>query len=258
MKRSPIPMTVLILVLIFLYLPIIVLTVNSFNLARFGGSWGGFTFKWYQELVNDHQVWSSVVNSLIIAAGATVLSCIIGTTAALALHKWNRSRLQTVHYGLIYTPLVVPEILMGISLLLSFTAVGISCGMTTILLAHTTFCVSYVTMAVLSRLQDFDTTILEASRDLGADSWTTTWRILIPVIFPGILSGGLLAFTLSLDDFVISFFVAGPGSTTLPIHIYSMIRRGSLPLINALSTILLAVTFLVILIYQIVTNKRKN
>ncbi len=111
-------------------------------------------------------------------------------------------------------------------------------------------------MAVLYRLQDFDMTILEASRDLGANSWTTTWRVLIPVIFPGILSGALLAFTLSVDDFVISFFVAGPGSTTLPIHIYSMIRRGRMPLINALSTILLAVTFLIILAYQIITTRK--
>ncbi|MBQ7650312.1 MAG: ABC transporter permease subunit, partial [Victivallales bacterium] len=147
---------------------------------------------------------------------------------------------------------------LGIGLLLFFVAIKVELGLTTVIIAHITFCVSYVTMAVLSRLQDFDTTILEASRDLGADSWTTTWRVLIPAIFPGILSGGLLAFTLSLDDFVISFFVAGPGSTTLPIHIYSMIRRGSLPLINALTTILLAVTFLVILVYQIVTNRRKS
>ena len=248
MKRSPIPMTVLILVLIFLYLPIIVLTVNSFNLARFGGSWGGFTFKWYQELVNDHQVWSSVVNSLIIAAGATVLSCIIGTTAALALHKWNRSRLQTIHYGLIYTPLVVPEILMGISLLLSFTAVGISCGMTTILLAHTTFCVSYVTMTVLSRLQDFDDSLIEAARDLGANAWVAFFRVQLPLLLPGVISGGLLAFTLSIDDFVITFFVAGPGSSTLPLKVYSMIKHSpKLPVINCLSTLMLLFTFVLVL-----------
>jgi spermidine/putrescine transport system permease protein len=124
------------------------------------------------------------------------------------------------------------------------------------IIAHVTFCVSYVAMAVLARLQDFDQTILEASRDLGANTWYTTRKVLLPIIFPGIVAGGLLAFTLSIDDFVISFFVAGPGSTTLPIQIYSMIRRGSMPLINALSSILLAVTFLIILVIQWISKSQ--
>ncbi|MBO4344258.1 MAG: ABC transporter permease [Victivallales bacterium] len=256
-KKSKVPGVLTWATLVFFYLPIILLIVNSFNASRTGGSWGGFTMKWYQQLFRAREIWFAFRNTLVVAVVATLVSTVIGTTAAMALHKY-KGKIQNTHYFLVYTPLVVPEILLGIGLLLFFVAIKVELGLTTVIIAHITFCVSYVTMAVLSRLQDFDTTILEASRDLGADSWTTTWRILIPVIFPGILSGGLLAFTLSLDDFVISFFVAGPGSTTLPIHIYSMIRRGSLPLINALSTILLAVTFLVILIYQIVTNKRKN
>ena len=248
MKKNPIPIIVLCLVLAFLYLPIFVLTANSFNLSRFGGSWVGFTLKWYGQLMEDQQVWLSVVNSLIIAAGATILSCLLGTCAAMALHRWSKSRLQAFHYGLIYTPLVVPEILMGISLLLAFTAIGMDCGLTTILLAHTTFCISYVTMTVLSRLQDFDDSLIEAARDLGATGWVSFWRVQFPLLLPGIISGGLLAFTLSIDDFVITFFVAGPGSSTLPLKVYSMIKHSpKLPIINCLSTLMLFLTFILVL-----------
>ena len=247
MKRNPFPLIVLMLVLFFLYLPIVVLTANSFNASRFGGTWEGFTLKWYQLLANDQAVWVALVNSLVIAAGATLASCLLGTTAALALHKWN-TRLQNLHYGLIYTPLVIPEILMGISLLLSFTAVGLDCGLHTILIAHTTFCVSYVTMTVLSRLQDFDDGLIEAARDLGANAWTSFVKVQFPLLLPGIISGGLLAFTLSIDDFVITFFVAGPGSSTLPLKVYSMIKHSpKLPVINCLSTVMLALTFVLVL-----------
>jgi spermidine/putrescine transport system permease protein len=144
---------------------------------------------------------------------------------------------------------------MGIGLLLSFGAVGLGLGLFTIFLAHVTFCVSYVAMVVLGRLQDFDDAVVEAAQDLGAGWWTITWRILLPLLAPGILAGGLLAFTLSIDDFVISFFVAGPGSTTLPIRIYSMIRHGSPPLINALSTLLLVVTFFAVWLSQRLTAR---
>ena len=137
-------------------------------------------------------------------------------------------------------------------------AVKVQLGLTTIVIAHVTFCTSYVAMAVLSRLQDFDMTILEAARDLGANRWVTTWKVLVPIILPGIFAGGLLAFTLSIDDFVITFFVNGPGTTTLPIQIQGMIKRGSLPMINALSTLLLAVTFVAILVYQIILKRSQR
>ena len=243
-------------ILLFFYLPIILLVINSFNASRTSGSWDGFTFKWYVQLFKHREIWYALRSTLIVAVIATAASTILGTLAAIALHKY-KGYIQNAHYCLVYTPLIVPEILLGIGLLLFFVALKVELGLTTVIIAHITFCLSYVTMAVLSRLQDFDNSIIEASEDLGASSWTTTWRVLIPVIFPGILSGALLAFTLSLDDFVISFFVAGPGSTTLPIQIYSMIKRGSMPLINALSTLLLAITFIAILIYQMVMN-RKN
>ena len=154
-------------------------------------------------------------------------------------------------------PLVVPEILMGISLLMAFAAAGVELGLGTIFLAHVTFCVSFVAMTVLARLQDFDYAVVEAAQDLGA-GWGITFRkVLLPMIAPGIAAGALLAFTLSIDDFVITFFVAGPGSTTLPIRIYSMIKFGSPPLINALSTILLLITFTAVILSQRISNPRR-
>ena len=189
-----------------------------------------------------------------IAFSATAVSVVLGTTAAIALHRFS-SRLQKFHYTLIYTPLVVPEILMGISLLLFFAALNLELGLFTIFLAHVTFCISYVTMVVLGRLQDFDYAIVEAAQDLGAGWWATLWRVLLPLLLPGIVAGGLLAFTLSIDDFVITFFVAGPGSTTLPIRIYSMIKHGAPPLINALSSILLLITFLAVFFSQRLTKE---
>jgi len=149
----------------------------------------------------------------------------------------------------------VPEILMGISLLLFFAAAGMELGLFSIFLSHVTFCISYVALVILGRLQDFDFSIIEAAQDLGANWWTTTWKVLIPLLAPGIIAGGLLAFTLSIDDFVITFFVAGPGSTTLPIRIYSMIKHGSPPLINALSSILLVVTFVAVWLSQRLTGE---
>jgi spermidine/putrescine transport system permease protein len=254
-RRSRLPAIVTGLLLVFFYLPILVLVVNSFNASRFGGQWDGFTLDWYRRLAAHQEIWRALVNTLVIAFTATFTSMVLGTTAAVALHRYA-TRLQRFHYVLIYTPLVVPEILVGISLLLFFAAIGLELGLFTIYLAHVTFCVSYVAMVVLGRLQDFDDSVLEAAQDLGAGWWTTTWKVLIPLLAPGILAGGLLAFTLSIDDFVITFFVAGPGSTTLPIRIYSMIKHGSPPLINALSTLLLALTFVAVALSQRFTEDR--
>jgi len=243
MKRSIIPLLTTLFVLVFFYLPIVVLVINSFNASRFGGTWEGSTLEWYRMLFREASVWRALRNTLIIAVGATFASVVLGTTAAFALHRYQ-TRLQRFHYTLVYTPLVVPEILMGMSLLLFFVATGFKLGLFTIFLAHTSFCISYVAMVVLARLQDFDFSIIEAAQDLGAGWWTTAWRVLLPLLAPGLAAGGLLAFTLSIDDFVITFFVAGPGSTTLPVRIYSMIKHSkNMPMINALSAILLVVTF---------------
>ena len=254
MKQSRLPLIITLLLLAFFYLPILVLVITSFNASRFGTTWEGWSLNWYRRLVQEREILHALSNTLIIAVSATVVSVILGSTAAFALHLY-KTRLQRFHYALIYTPLVVPEILMGISLLLFFVALRMELGLFTIFLAHVTFCISYVAMVVLGRLQDFDFTIVEAAQDLGAGWWTSTWRVLLPLLAPGILAGGLLAFTLSIDDFVITFFVAGPGSTTLPIRIYSMIKHGSPPLINALSTLLLLITFLVVWASQRLTRE---
>jgi spermidine/putrescine transport system permease protein len=249
-KRSRFPFIVTGLVLVFFYLPILFLVVDSFNASRFGGAWRGFSFKWYERLFHEPAIWEAAKNTLFIALVVTFLSLVLGTVSALALHRFAKSRLQRFHYTLIYTPLVVPEILMGISLLMAFVAAGVRLGMATIILAHVTFCVSYVALVVLGRLQDFDFTIVEAARDLGATGWQAARRVLLPMLAPGLAAAGLIAFTLSVDDFVITFFVAGPGSTTLPIRVYSMIKHGATPIINALSTLLLALTFTTVIVSQ--------
>jgi spermidine/putrescine transport system permease protein len=242
------------LVLAFFYLPIGVLILNSFNLSRFGTSWQGFSLKWYERLLEREDLWAALLNSLKVAAIASTGAMILGTCAAFALHR-HRSRLQRAHGLLITMPLVLPEILMGMSLLLLFVATGARLGLATVAIAHVTFCISYVALVVQSRLQDFDFQIVDAARDLGATRMQAFRKVLLPMLAPGILAGGLLAFTLSIDDFVVTFFVKGPGSDTLPVVIYSMIKKSQeFPVINALSTMLLAVTFLAVWASQRLTS----
>nr|WP_246417905.1 ABC transporter permease [Haloferula luteola] len=180
---------------------------------------------------------------------------VLGTTAAFALHR-HRSRLQDFHSLMVRVPLVLPDILMGMSLLLLFVSAGVPLSLITITLAHVTFCLSYVALVVLARLEDFDFNVVEAARDLGATPLQAFAKITLPMLLPGILAGGLLAFTLSIDDYVITFFVKGPGSDTLPTLIYSMIKKSrELPVINALSTLMLAITFAVVFAAQRLTRK---
>jgi spermidine/putrescine transport system permease protein len=254
MRKQKFCLTITTLVLVFLYLPILMLVISSFNDSRFGGLWSGFTLKWYERLWNEKNMWQAVTNSLIVAISATCVSTVLGTTAAFALHRY-KSPMQKIHYSLIYTPLVIPDILMGISLLLFFVALNLHLSLFTVFIAHTTFCLTYVTMVMLSKLQHFDFSVVEAAQDLGADSWVVFRRVLLPLLAPGILAGALLAFTLSLDDFVITFFVAGQGATTLPIYVYSMIKFGSTPIINALSAVILIITFITVCITQSLTKE---
>ena len=242
MRRSRLPAAVTVAVLAFLYLPILVLVVNSFNASRFGTTWQGWSLVWYARLAAERDVWAALRVTLVVAVASTVVSLALGTTAALAIHR-HATRLQRVHSLLLSVPLVMPEILMGVSLLLFFAALGVPLGVLSIVLAHVTFSLSFVAMVVLGRLQGFEESLIEAARDLGAGPWTAARRVLLPALAPGLVAGALLAFTLSVDDFVITFFVAGPGATTLPIRIYSMIKHGSPPVISALSTLLLLVTF---------------
>lgn len=243
--------------LVFLHLPLLVLVINSFNASRFGGTWEGFTFRWYSELINNREVLEAFRKSLWVALTATPVATLLGSLGALALHRFQ-TRLQRVHFVLTQLPLVLPEVLMGFSLLLFFISAGWGLGLATISIAHITFSISFVTMVMLGRLQNFDFTLVDAARDLGASRWQVGTRVLLPLLWPGILAGALLAFTVSLDDFVITFFVSGPGSTTLPVQIYSMMKTSrNLPVINALSSLLLFGTiFLVIVSHRLTRSSR--
>jgi spermidine/putrescine transport system permease protein len=244
MKRSWLPAFITCCVVLFLFAPLVVLVVNSFNASRFGGEWEGFTWNWYEKLWAAGEIWESLWITLKIAVSASLAAMVLGTLAAYALHRF-RSWLQDVHHMLITLPLVMPDILMGMSLLALFVLTGVETGLLTIWIAHVTFCLSFVTMVVLGRLQDFDFTLLDAARDLGATRAKAVKKVLLPLLLPGVLAGGLLAFTLSIDDYVITFFVSGPGTTTLPLRVASMMRTSrSLPMINALSTLLIASTFI--------------
>ena len=253
MKRSFFSVVMLALVLAFLYIPILLVVVygfipNGISMSFFDstGRFTGFTGKWYAMIFTGNMRLDALMQSfwlsLTIAGLATVVSCVIGTTSALALHKW-KSRLQSLHHALVYTPLIMPDILIGISLLMLFVACSVDCGFWTILIAHVTFCVSYVVMTILARLQDFDDRLVEAAYDLGAGPWYTFFHVQLPILLPGIVAGGLLAFTLSIDDVVITSFVNGAGTNTFPTYVSSMTKHSrNLPAVFALSTLMLLFT----------------
>lgn len=253
-KLNPLPMVVLVLTLIFIYLPLVVLMVNSFNASRVSSVWGGFSLQWYEKLFHDRHLLRSVRNTVIVTLTSVVVSTLLGSLAGVSLARY-KSRLQKIHSGFVALPLIMPDILIGISLLLFFISFKVRLSLWTIIIGHITFNISYVASTVQARFRNFDFTLVEAAQDLGADKWQVLWRIYLPQLAPAILSGAMLAMTLSLDDFIISFFTAGPGASTLPIQIYSMIRHGSPPVINALSTIFIVFTFIFLLIYQRVSRR---
>ncbi len=231
----------------FLYLPIVILIVFSFNSAKSGIVWKGFTFNWFIKLFHDQSIMLALKNSLEIAFLTTAGSTIIGTMAALAMHKYL-FRGKTAFKGIVYMPVIIPEIVVGVSLLSFFALLRISLGVATITIAHIAFCLSYVIIIVQARLHGFDRSLEEASMDLGANRYKTFFYITLPVIAPGIISAALLCFTLSIDDFVITFFTQGPNSTTLPVKIYSMVKFGVSPVVNAISTIFLLVTTVAVML----------
>lgn len=234
-------------VLVFLYLPIVILVIFSFNESRFNASWTGFTWDWYLSLFKNREVLKALTNSLIVATVSTIVSTVIGSLAAIGLHK-NKIRFRSAVDGLIYLPIIIPEIVMGLSLLLLFSQLQIPLGRMTIIIAHITFCVSFVVITVSARLEGMGKQLDEAAQDLGATPFQTFRYVTLPLIMPGILAGALMAFTLSIDDFVISFFVAGPGADTLPLYIYGMVKRGITPEINALSTVMIVVTIILVIL----------
>jgi len=233
------------LVYLFLHLPLIVLVVFSFNDSKYGVSWVGFTWDWYRRLLEREDILNGLKASMIVGVTATVVSAVFGTLIALAVAR-HRFRGRTALEAFLYVPLVTPEIVVGISLLILFVLLGLPLGIGTITIAHIAFCISFVVVVVLARLQGMDQNLEEAAMTLGADEITTFWKITVPLLWPGIISGALLAFTMSFDDFVITSFVSGTGSSTLPIVVYGMVRKNIEPSINAISTIILIATSLLI------------
>lgn len=235
------------LALFLLHVPVLILIASSFNRSRFAMEWEGFTLEWYARLLDRGDILEALRASLVVAAASTALATVFGTLIALALarHVFPGRRL---YQGLLYLPIVTPEIVFGISLLVLFAAAGVGLGLGTITIAHVAFNISFVAVVVLARLHGMGKDLEEASMDLGAGPLTTFFRVTLPQILPGVVAGALLAFTMSFDDFVITFFVAGVGSTTLPLLVYSMVRRGVEPTINAISTIILITTTIAILV----------
>ncbi|MEG4516157.1 MULTISPECIES: ABC transporter permease [unclassified Microcoleus] len=250
----------------FLYLPILILIIYSFNASRFNAVWRGFTLDWYRSLFSNAGatiatsssagIWTALNNSLLIAAISTVLATIFGTMIALALERFHFPGRKAVE-ALLFLPIIMPDITIGISLLVFFTLVfrivenltgiRLNLGLPTVIIGHVVFNISFVTITVRARLAELDPQLEQAAFDLGANEWRTFWRITLPLIWPAIFSAALLAFTLSLDDFVVTFFTTGVGSMTLPLFVYGMIKFSVTPAINAISTLMLLASLMLVL-----------
>jgi spermidine/putrescine transport system permease protein len=230
---------------LFLYLPLTVVVIYSFNDSRLNAEWVGFTWKWYAVLLADEEMIQAALNSVFIALGASLVATALGTMAGLAMHRY---RLRVLPF-LVITPVAMPEILLGVSLLLFFIQVlHLTLGLLSVLIAHITFCVGFVAIVVRARLAGMDESVFEAARDLGATPWQTFRLVTLPLILPAVIAGALMSFTLSIDDFVITFFTAGVGVSTLPLQIYSMIKIAVTPEVNAVSTLLILLTLAMILL----------
>jgi spermidine/putrescine transport system permease protein len=245
--RSPlISKAITVVAFLMLYVPLLALVVYSFLAPVAGpGSPQGWSLEWYRRILSNRQVLDSFNMSLYVGLWSTVFSTLLGTMAALAIERF-RFPGRKVFDAITHVPLIMPEIVLGLALLIWFVVLRITLGSFSIILAHVTFSVSYVIITVKSRLHGFDDALEEAARDLGASPWQTFWKVTFPLIWPGILSGALMAFTLSFDDFLITFFTAGVGSDTLPLKIYAMIKFGVSPEINALSTLMLGATLVLV------------
>ena len=239
----------------FLYLPMIILVIYSFNASKLVTVWAGFSTKWYSELLQNEAFLDAAWVTIRVAVVSSTFATILGTMAAYVLVRSGRFWGRTMFSGMIYAPLVMPEVITGLSLLLLFIGIGLDRGVLTIVLAHTTFSMCYVSVVVSSRLVSFDQSLEEAAQDLGCTPLESFFLVTLPIIAPAVLSGWLLAFTLSLDDLVIASFASGPSSTTLPIKIFSAVRLGVSPEINALSTIMIAIVTIGVVTASIVTKR---
>lgn len=227
---------------VLLHLPVLVLVAFSFNASRYSLAWSGFTLDWYRVLAERPAILQGLRSSLLIGTAATLIATLLGTLLALGLHRLGAGKLRRNLEAALYFPVVTPEIVAGISILALFALLRLPLGITSVVVAHVTFCLPFVTIVVLARAAGMDRTLEEAAMMLGATPAATFWRVTVPQLLPGIVAGALLAFTLSFDDFMITFFTAGPGSTTLPLVVYGMVRKAVEPTINAISTIILLVT----------------
>lgn len=245
MRRSGWLWVAAIAVYLFLYLPLAIVVVYSFNDSKLNAEWVGFTLHWYQVLFHHEEMLTAAMNSLMIATVSSLAATVLGTMAGIAMHRYKVKVLPF----LVITPVAMPEILLGVSLLLFFIQVlNLTLGMVSIILAHITFSIGFVAIIVRARLAGMDESVFEAARDLGATPWQTFRLVTFPLILPGVLAGALMAFTLSLDDFVITFFTAGVGISTLPLQIYTMIKVAVTPEVNAISTLLMLLTLTLIIV----------
>lgn len=240
----------------FLYAPIVVLIGYSFNASPLVTVWGGFSTRWYAALLADAPLLASAWVSLEVAVLASVIATLLGTLAALVLERQHRFRGRALFTGLVVGPIVMPEVMIGLSLLLMFIGIGLDRGILTIVIAHATFCTGFVAVVVAARLRGLDRSLEEAAADLGAPPLRVLITITLPLLAPAVMAGALLAFTLSLDDLVIASFVSGPGSTTLPMRLYSRVRLGVNPEINAASTLLVGLVSTVVLVSSWLTARR--
>ncbi|SRR5579883_232669 len=243
------------LIYLFFYIPIVILIIYSFNEAQYSLLWHGFSWRWYQELFADTDLWIAVWHSLILGVFAASVAMCIGSLAAVSLYRYQFMGRQLL-YGLIFILILSPDIVMAISLLILFSFLKIPLGFWSLLLAHITFCIPFVVVTVYSRMASFDEYIFEAAKDLGAKDTVIFSRIILPLLWPAMLAGWLLSFTLSLDDVIISYFVTGPGFEILPLKIYSMVRLGVKPEINALCTVTFVLTLVLVLISQLMLRKK--
>lgn len=240
---------------VFLYLPMVILVIFSFNASKLVTVWAGFSTKWYGELLRNDAFLGAAWVTIKVAVMSSTLATVLGTMAAYVMIRSGRFFGRTLFSGMIYAPLVMPEVITGLSLLLLFIAIGLDRGVTTIVLAHTTFSMCYVSVVVSSRLATFERSLEEAALDLGCTPFDAFKSVTLPIIAPAVISGWLLAFTLSLDDLVIASFTSGPSSTTLPIKIFSAVRLGVSPEINALSTILIAIVTVGVISASLVSKR---
>ena len=240
----------------FLYIPILLLVIYSFNESRLVTVWAGFSTKWYVEMFNNEGLMDAAWVTIRVALVAATVATALGTLAALSLVRHTRFTGRTLFTGMVYAPLVMPEVITGLSLLLLFVSINMDRGFWTVTLAHITFSLCFVAVVVQSRLVSFDMSLEEAAQDLGCTPFEAFWKVTLPVIFPAVVSGWMLAFTLSLDDLVIASFTSGPGATTLPMKIYSQVRLGVTPEINAVSTILIGLVAIGVVTATLINKRR--